>query len=64
MIKTCLYDHGVFNIKRIMREGASDQEVLAALKSALNHRAKDGFEAENKRKNHLPVSESMATIGG
>jgi hypothetical protein len=31
---------------------------------ALGDRAKDGFEAEGRRKFGLPVSESMATIGG
>jgi cyclic pyranopterin phosphate synthase len=31
---------------------------------ALDSRAKDGFEAEARRQNHLPVSESMSTIGG
>lgn len=62
-LKTCLYDSGVFNIKDLMRAGASDQELLTALTDALSHRAKDGFEAENKRGKN-PISESMATIGG
>ena len=64
LLKTCLYDSGVFNIKDIMRAGATDEQVLEALQSALNHRAKDGFEAEQQRLNNLPVSESMASIGG
>lgn len=63
-IKTCLYDDGVFNIRDIMRAGATDAEVIAAVKEACSHRAKDGFEAEAKRKNNPRVSESMATIGG
>ncbi|NNE30630.1 MAG: GTP 3',8-cyclase MoaA [Saprospiraceae bacterium] len=63
-IRTCLYDQGVFNIKTMMRQGATDQEILVALQSALNHRAKDGFEAERNRIKNFPVSESMATIGG
>lgn len=64
LMKTCLYDHGVFNIRDLMRAGATDSEVLDALKSALQHRAKDGYEAEKNRFANLPVSESMATIGG
>ncbi len=64
MLKTCLYDDGVFNIKNILRAGASDQQLLATLKEALNNRTKDGFEAEANRKLNFPVSESMATIGG
>jgi len=47
-----------------MRAGATDAEVIAAVKEACSHRAKDGFEAEAKRKNNPRVSESMATIGG
>jgi len=62
-LKTCLYDSGVFNIKDLIRAGASDQETLTALTNALSHRAKDGFEAEHKRGEN-PISESMATIGG
>ncbi len=63
-IKTCLYDDGIFNIRDIMRAGATDNEIIAAVKEACSHRAKDGFEAEAKRKINPHVSESMATIGG
>ncbi len=63
-LKTCLYDNGVFNIKKLMREGATDTELVTALKSALGSRARDGHEAERNRKDLFPVSESMATIGG
>lgn len=63
LLKTCLYDGGVFNFRDLMRAGASDAELLAALESALGHRAKNGFEAEKLRFMN-PVSESMATIGG
>jgi len=61
-IKTCLYDDGIFNIKNILRQGATDEELLVAIKSAISNRAKDGFEAENNRS--ARVSESMASIGG
>lgn len=64
VLKTCLYDDGVFNIKDILRAGASDQQLATTLKEALSNRAKDGFEAERKRNFGMPVSESMATIGG
>jgi len=63
-IKTCLYDDGVFNIRDFMRAGATDDEIIVALKEACSHRSKDGFEAEAKRKVNPSVSESMATIGG
>jgi len=65
MMKTCLYDDGVFNLKDLIRAGGDDNHLKTALLDALNHRAKDGFEAEEKRNRFgLPVSESMATIGG
>jgi len=64
MIKTCLYDDGVFNMRDLLRAGASDNELLTAIQQAISHRAKDGFEAEARRKGQASVSESMATIGG
>ncbi|MBK9016663.1 MAG: GTP 3',8-cyclase MoaA [Saprospiraceae bacterium] len=64
MLKTCLYDDGVFNIKNLLRAGASDDQLGAAVLEALGNRAKDGFEAEGRRLFGLRVSESMATIGG
>ncbi len=63
-LKTCLYDNGVFNIRDLMRAGATDEDLIIALQEALNHRAKDGHEAEQNRNKNFPVSESMATIGG
>jgi cyclic pyranopterin phosphate synthase len=59
MLKTCLYDGGVFNIKDLARLGMSDDELAGALADALNHRAKDGREAEQSASH-----ESMAAIGG
>lgn len=64
MLKTCLYDGGVFNIRDLMRAGASDQQIIDTFKVALGNRAKDGWEAEKNRGLNLPVKESMATIGG
>ncbi|GLR17933.1 GTP 3',8-cyclase [Portibacter lacus] len=64
VVKTCLYDEGVFNIKNIMRAGATDEEISLAIYEAVSGKAKDGFEAEKKRALNFPVSESMSTIGG
>lgn len=61
--KTCLYDDGVFNIKDLLREGLSDEAIKQHIFDALQNRAKDGFEAESRRKVGL-ISESMSTIGG
>lgn len=63
-LKTCLYDDGVLSFRDLMRGGASDEELRAALVQALGSRAKDGWEAEQNRNRGLPVQESMATIGG
>lgn len=63
-LKNCLYDDGVLNIKDLMREGKSNTTIVDALYSAFNHREKDGWIAEQKRKDNPDFHESMATIGG
>lgn len=63
-LKTCLYDDGVLDIKALLRSGATDEEIRTAFLRAFNSRAKDGFEAENRRQLNPEVSESMSTIGG
>lgn len=63
-LKTCLYDNGVLDIKKLIREGATDDQVRHHLMSAFRARPVNGFEAEQSRTNHNPVHESMSTIGG
>ena len=63
-LKTCLYDDGVLDVRQLLRTDANDEEIKQHLLTAFGARPKDGFEAEGKRKNHLPASESMSTIGG
>jgi cyclic pyranopterin phosphate synthase len=63
VLKTCLYDDGVLNIKDLMRSGLTDTQIKEHLVKAFANRPKDGFEAEANRK-QLSVSESMSTIGG
>jgi len=65
MLKTCLYDDGVLNIKDLVRDGHDDTYLQDALMKAILARSKDGWEAERKRAQHNnPVHESMTTIGG
>jgi cyclic pyranopterin phosphate synthase len=64
ILKNCLYDDGVLNIKDLMREGKSDAQLEESLLNVLNHRVKDGWEAEQARVKKTGVHESMATIGG
>ena len=61
-MKTCLYDEGVLDIKSLMREGQSDNQIKERLLHAFKHRAKDGFEAETRKTGAM--HESMSTIGG
>ncbi len=60
-LKTCLYDNGVLDVRALLRNGATDDELTAAFLQAFAHRPKNGFEAEQHRG---VVTESMATIGG
>jgi len=63
-IRTCLYGHNVLDIKKLMRDGHSDEAIKSLIISAVQKRAKDGFEAEKKRGNLNPIGESMSIIGG
>ncbi len=60
--KTCLYDQGIFNLKTFMRQGATDEQIITAIKEALAHKAVNGKMAESNRSKN--VFESMSTIGG
>jgi molybdenum cofactor biosynthesis protein A len=64
VLKTCLYDNGVLNIKDLLRSGIDDGSIKEKLLVAFRHRAKDGFEAEANRTNREVSYESMSTIGG
>ncbi len=62
MLRTCLYDTGTFNLRDLMRAGATDKQLLHAVQQALLHRADNGFEAEARSASTR--NESMAEIGG
>jgi len=64
MLKTCLYDDGVLNIKDMMRNGSDETMLQQTLLNAFGNRAIDGWEAERNRNEKNTVHESMATIGG
>lgn len=63
-LKTCLYDDGVLDIKKLIRSGMDDDDLKLHLLTAFNDRAANGFEAEAKRKTQTRAHESMSTIGG
>lgn len=62
MLKTCLYDSGVLDLRSLMREGAEDQRIVAAIKQCLARRYVDGHQTENSR--CQLGGTSMASIGG
>jgi cyclic pyranopterin phosphate synthase len=62
-LKTCLYDHGVRDLRGLIRSGADDDAIADAIRGAVARRPADGREAELQR-TQFPVAESMATIGG
>ncbi|HVZ56735.1 MAG TPA: GTP 3',8-cyclase MoaA [Chitinophagaceae bacterium] len=64
LLKTCLYDEGVLNLRDMLRAGASDEQIRIRLLEALRHRARDGWEAQRRRREPGDPHESMAQIGG
>ncbi len=61
-VKTCLYGDAKFNARELMRAYSDDDQLKLAIQTAVNSRAKDGFEAEANRE-HADL-ESMTFIGG
>ncbi len=61
--RTCLYADNAFSLRDALRQNISDEEVKKYIYEAVQNRAKDGFEAE-QRASRGAVSESMAAIGG
>lgn len=64
-IKTCLYDKGIFNIKDLLRAGATDDQIKSAIMDAVSHKHETGFEAEKEKfRQDGGDFESMSIIGG
>jgi molybdenum cofactor biosynthesis protein A len=64
ILKTCLYDEGVLDIKSLLRAGVNTEKIKEHLHAAFSTRAANGWEAETRRNKNYPVHESMSTIGG
>ncbi len=62
MLKTCLYDNGVLDLKKMLRTGSDDKEIESAILSCLQKRCINGHEAELLAKRS--AEPSMASIGG
>ena len=63
LFKNCLFDDGVFDLKEVLRTGASDDDLKQVFIETISKKPKNGFEAEANRRIG-GVSESMSTIGG
>ena len=61
-LRTCLYGTGVLDLKHLLRAGRSDDDIRQEIIRVLQHRYRDGFEAERART--WSRFESMATVGG
>jgi molybdenum cofactor biosynthesis enzyme MoaA len=57
-----LYDDGVLNIRDLLRDGITNEDLKNTFLQVFKNRPKDGFEAERGRKS--VIRESMTTIGG
>jgi cyclic pyranopterin phosphate synthase len=63
VLKTCLYDSGVLDLKSMLRHGYPDVKIQRAIRSHVKNREEDGFQVFLKRKNLMSMG-SMALIGG
>ena len=62
MLKTCLYDNGVLDLKKMLRSGADNGQIEAAILYCIQKRCINGHEAELLAKRGKEPS--MASIGG
>jgi len=61
MLQTCLYDTGSLDLRKLLRSGAKDDDLIRAIVNAVAGKPQNGFVAE---RNCSPQSTSMASIGG
>ena len=62
MLKTCLYDNGVLDLKKMLRKGAGDEEIKLAIINCVQNSCVNGHEAEQLAKRNMEPS--MGSIGG
>jgi molybdenum cofactor biosynthesis protein A len=61
-LRTCLYGAPGMNLLHLMRDGGSDDDLIAAIRNEITYRFQDGKKSELAH--HLVGLESMASIGG
>ncbi|MDZ7640522.1 MAG: GTP 3',8-cyclase MoaA [Desulfurivibrio sp.] len=65
MLKTCLYDDGVLDLKALLRQGIDDEELTALIRNCIGRRQVDGFAAARQAPEVVGEgAASMASIGG
>lgn len=62
ILKTCLYDEGVLDLKEMLRSGKKDKDIDIAIRRAMRGRHIDGRAAEIN--SGFNEQQSMASIGG
>ena len=62
MLKTCLYDNGVLDLRDLLRSGWTDSEIAEAIRRRVSHRFRDGHATEQAQA--TTCQPSMSTIGG
>jgi len=62
LLKTCLYANPSTDLKTLLRNGISEDELKTHIQKIVTHRFENGFEAQKSRENQL--FESMSKIGG
>lgn len=62
LLKNCLYDKGVLNLRDLLRDGSSDLVIAQKIQKAVAGKLADGHEVAAASKSLY--EESMATIGG
>jgi cyclic pyranopterin phosphate synthase len=62
MLKTCLYDNGVLDLRNMLRTGADNGQIESAIRDCIQKRCKNGHEAELLA--NRGEEPSMASIGG
>ena len=61
-LRTCLYGAPKVNLREMIRSGAADDDLAAAIRTAVAGRFDDGHAAARDRDD--PEHQSMASIGG
>ncbi|MEJ2058306.1 MAG: radical SAM protein, partial [Desulfofustis sp.] len=63
ILKVCLYDSGVLDLKGLIRQGISDEDLSAGIQGCLNNRFANGHQTESANRSSSGQP-SMASIGG